>query len=218
MSDNAVYDAADLKEKIRRLRASRASLEQDRTRMEEEVTSLESHLAALRKELNIIGKVDTLQCAASDEFTEELNSEMMKKFRVMNDKLEMKILNNEIRAALPQLEKEAKSWEARAKGKQRTTSKNEKNQLSFPSVMLNSAEEIEEQIGMVLDERYKVKSLISHDVAVKKKEKTDICTEIANLRRRLSVLSEEETPLKIAHMKLKMSLLLENAKTLGKQQ
>lgn len=215
---DTVYDTSDLKEKIRRLRASRASLEQDRKNLEQEVAHLESVLAGLRQELNIIGKVDTLQCAATDEFTEEGNPEMMKKFRIMNDKLEMKILNQEIRGALQSLEKEAKSWEARAKGKAKISARNEKNQLLFPSVMLNSAAEIEDQIGMVMDERYKVKSLISHDVAVKKKEKVEICTEIANLRRRLSVLSEEETPLKIAHTKLRMSLLMENATTLGKQQ
>lgn len=212
MSDTAVYDAADLKEKIRRLRANRAELDLDRKAMEEESLRYENILASLRQELNIISNIDTLQCHASDEFTEEFNPEAMKKFKIMNDKLEMKILNQEIRTALPQLERDAKSWEVRSKGKLKSITKNEKNQMLFPSMMLNSTEEIEEQIGMVLDEKYKVKSLITHDLAVKKKEKAELCTEIANLRRRLSVLTEEEMPLVIAHSRLKVSLLMEGVR------
>ena len=218
MADTAVYDAADLKEKIRRLRATRAELEADRKAMEEESVRYENALASLRQELNIIGNIDTLQCHASDEFTEELNPEAMRKFKIMNDKLEMKILNQEMRMALPQLEKEAKRWEVRSKGQLKYATRNEKNQMSFPSMMLNSQEELEEQIGVVLDERYKVKSLVTHDIAVKKKEKAELCTEIANLRRRLSVLTEEEMPLQIAHSRLKVSLLLEGVKNENKGQ
>lgn len=218
MADTAVYDAADLKEKIRRLRATRAELEQDRKTMEEESLRYENMLTSLRQELNIIGNIDTLQCHASDEFTEEFNPEAMKKFKIMNDKLEMKILNQEIRTALPQLERDAKSWEVKSKGKLKSITKNEKNQMLFPSMMLNSQAEIEEQIGMVLDEKYKVKSLVTHDLAVKKKEKAELCTEIANLRRRLSVLTEEEMPLVIAHSRLKVSLLMEGGRLNNKAQ
>jgi septal ring factor EnvC (AmiA/AmiB activator) len=211
MAENGVYDVADLKEKIRRLRATRTALEDERRQLEADSAQLESQLASLRQELNIIGKVDKLQCAATDEFTEETNPESMKKFRIMNDKLEMKILNQEIRLALPQLEKEVKAWEAKSKGKMKSTLRNEKVQLQFPSMVLKSAEEIEEQIGQVLEERYRVKALVTNDIAARKKEKVEICTEIANLRRRLSVLSEEEAPLRIAHTKLKMALLSETA-------
>lgn len=186
--------------------------------MEEESLRYENMLASLRQELNIIGNIDTLQCHASDEFTEEFNPEAMKKFKIMNDKLEMKILNQEIRTALPQLERDAKSWEVKSKGKLKSITKNEKNQMLFPSMMLNSQAEIEEQIGMVLDEKYKVKSLVTHDLAVKKKEKAELCTEIANLRRRLSVLTEEEMPLVIAHSRLKVSLLMEGGRLNNKAQ
>ena len=211
MADTTVYDISDLKEKIRRLRATKAAQESERKTYETQCAELESQLAQLRKELNIIGKVDTLQCHASDEFTEESNPETMKKFRIMNDKLEMKIINQEIRLALPQLEKEVKSWEFKSKGRQKATSKNEKTHMQFPSVVLKSADEIEEQIGQVMEERYKIKSQISHDIAVKKKEKLEICTDIANLRRRLSVLLEEEAPLRAAHTSLNMALMTEAA-------
>lgn len=213
MVDNAVYDIPDLKEKIRRLRATRTAQEVERKQLEGDVSHLESRLASLRQELNIIGKVDKLQCAATDEFTEETNPETMKKFRVINDKLEMKILNQEIRLALPHLEKEVKSWEAKSKGKLKATLRNEKVQQQFPSVVLKSAEEIEDQIGQVMEEHYKVKALISSDVAGKKKEKVEICTEIANLRRKLALLLEEEAPLRIANTKLKMALLSETARS-----
>jgi chromosome segregation ATPase len=213
MVDNAVYDVSDLKEKIRRLRAARSAMEEERKQLESDCTQFEDKLSSLRQELNIIGKVDKLQCLATDEFTEDTNPETMKKFRVMNDKLEMKILNQEIRLALPQLEKEVKNWEAKSKGKVKATIRNEKTQMQFPSVVLKSAEEIEEQIGQVLEERYKVKALTTRDVAVKKKEKVDMCTEIASLRRRLSVLMEEEAPLRIAHTRLKVAYLSETALT-----
>jgi hypothetical protein len=217
MSANAVHDVADLKEKIRRLRATRAEYEQERKTLEEESSRYENQLSSLRQELNIIGNIDTLQCHASDEFTDEFNPEAMRKFKSMNDKLDMKILNQEIRAALPQLEREAKTWEAKAKGKLKSITRNERNQMLFPSMMLNSQEEIEEQIGVVLDEKYRIKSLISHDIAVQKKEKIELCTEIANLRRRLSVLSEEEMPLQMAHTRLKVALLLEGITTKNHQ-
>ena len=206
MSDT-VYDVPDLKEKIRRLRATKTGLEEERKQLEADCAQFESHFSSLRQELNIIGNVDKLQVNARDDFTEDSNPEAMKKFRLMNEKLEMKILIQEIRAALPQLEKEAKSWEAKARGDVLSSSRNEKTQQQFPSMILKSADELQEQIGTVLEEKFKIKSNISHDIATKKKEKLDICTEIASLRRRLSMLEEEVAPLQIAHLRLKMALL-----------
>jgi hypothetical protein len=203
------FDAADLKEKIRRLRQTKAQIEEDRKQMEDEMAKYENRLAGLRQELNIIGTIDHIQTGAADDFSEELNPEAMKKFRILSDKLDMKILNQEIRTVLPRLEKEANQWEQKSKGQYKISLRNEKNQLLFPSMMLMSTAEIEEQIGQVVEERYKVKSHASHDISVKKKEKVEVCADIAALRRRVSVLVGEKTPLLTARVKLRAALLLE---------
>ena len=117
-----------------------------------------------------------------------------------------------MRAALPQLEKEANKWEVKSKDNQRISNKNQKSHMLFPSVVLKPASEIEEQIGLVLDERHRVKTFMSHDIALKKKEKVDVCSEIAALRRRLSVLNEEKAPLQMAQFRLKAALQLEQGR------
>lgn len=60
-----------------------------------------------------------------------------------------------------------------------------------------------------MDDSFKIKSKISSDIELKKKEKLNICNEIATLRRRLTIYDQELEPLESNHMHLKNSFLEE---------
>ena len=60
-----------------------------------------------------------------------------------------------------------------------------------------------------MDDCFKIKSKISSDIDTKKKEKLNICNEIATLRRRLTIYDQELEPLESNHMRLKNALLEE---------
>lgn len=201
-----MYDAEDLKERIRSLRSARSQIDTERKQLEDELIFYERKFASLKKELNIIECTDDLRGTADDFVSEELNSELQKKFKLLNDKLDMKILNQEIRVALPYLEKVANSHESNAKGKQKISNKYEKDQKAFPSVILQPSSEVEEQVGLILEDHFKVKANISKDFSEKKKEKIAKCSDIASLRRQLATLSDEREMLLLKSIKLKVFL------------
>ena len=146
---NPVYDIADLKDKIRRFREERIQIDQDRTVLEEEIKLQEIKWNQIKQELNIIANTDDIRGnIPDDDSKEEYNPEMMKAFRIFNDKLDMKVLNEEIRTILPILEKEASELEYKATGKLKSTNKNDKAHKQFPSMILRSQQEIQEQIGI----------------------------------------------------------------------
>ncbi|KAJ1441739.1 hypothetical protein B484DRAFT_442623 [Ochromonadaceae sp. CCMP2298] len=205
MADTAIFDELDLKERIRKYRAARQHIDSERAQLEEEAEALEMRMASLRQEMNVLGSSELV----ADDCTEESNPEAMKRFRVWNDKLEMKILNQEMRLSLPHLERDAELWEGRSQGMQRATQKNAKDQTRFPSMVMRAAEEIEEHIGALVEERYTLKAQASAAVLAHKRDKAALCSDIAQLRRRLTIFGDEEGPLLGARTKLIAALQLE---------
>ena len=148
---NPVYDIVELKDKIRKLRDERIQIDHDKTIVEDEIKIFESKWNQIKQELNIISNTDDIRGKIpDDENKEEYNPDIIKAFRIFNDKLDMKILNDEIRNILPVLEKEALEWESKATGKLKITNKNDKAQKQFPSMILRSEQEIQDQIGTII--------------------------------------------------------------------
>lgn len=147
---NPVYDIVELKDKIRRFRDERIQIDQEKTILEDEIRQYESKWIQIKQELNIISNTDDIRGnIPDDENKEDYNPDVIKAFRIFNDKLDMKILNEEIRKILPILEKEALEGESKASGKLKVTNKNDKAQKQFPSMILRSELEIQDQIGII---------------------------------------------------------------------
>jgi len=128
-----IHDIIDLKDKIKKLKEERQINNQERDNLIIEINKYENKYNLMKQELNTISHMNDLRLNAIDDVdiddksvskrsndndsgNNEYNSSTLKSFRILSDKLDMKILNEEMRIVLPALEKEVLLWESKASG------------------------------------------------------------------------------------------------------
>lgn len=126
-----IHDIIDLKDQIKKLKEERQIISQERDNLLSEINKYENKYNLMKQELNTISHMNDLRLNAIDDKSvskrnndndsgnsNEYNSSTLKSFRILSDKLDMKILNEEMRNILPALEKEVLLWESKASGAQ----------------------------------------------------------------------------------------------------
>jgi hypothetical protein len=129
-----IHDIIDLKDQIKKLKEERQIISQERDNLLSEINKYENKYNLMKQELNTISHMNDLRLNAIDDVaiddksvskrnndndsgnSNEYNSSTLKSFRILSDKLDMKILNEEMRNILPALEKEVLLWESKASG------------------------------------------------------------------------------------------------------
>lgn len=129
-----IYDIIDLKDQIKKLKEERLINNQERDNLIIEINKYENKYNLMKQELNTITHMNDLRLNAIDDNdtddksvsnrnndngsgnNNEYNSSTLKSFRILSDKLDMKILNEEMRNVLPALEKEVLLWESKSSG------------------------------------------------------------------------------------------------------
>lgn len=128
-----IHDIIDLKDQIKKLKEERQINNQERDNLIIEINKYENKYNLMKQELNTITHMNDLRLNAIDDDNDdksvinrnndngngnnnEYNSSTLKSFRILSDKLDMKILNEEMRNVLPALEKEVLLWESKASG------------------------------------------------------------------------------------------------------
>ena len=129
-----IHDIIDLKDQIKKLKEERQINNQERDNLIIEINKYENKYNLMKQELNTISHTNDLRLNAIDYVdiddksvskrnndndsgnNNEYNSSTLKSFRILSDKLDMKILNEEMRNVLPALEKEVLLWESKASG------------------------------------------------------------------------------------------------------
>ena len=124
----------DIKADIKKLKEERQINNQERDNLIIEINKYENKYNLMKQELNTISHTNDLRLNAIDYVdiddksvskrnndndsgnNNEYNSSTLKSFRILSDKLDMKILNEEMRNVLPALEKEVLLWESKASG------------------------------------------------------------------------------------------------------
>lgn len=179
-------DPADLRIQIGKEKVVRAKVEADKKQLLIETSKSEALLRQLRNELSVLEPLDELRFAHDNETTDDFTADMSpadaKRFKIMNEKLEKSILNNEMRLAIPRLEAEVKQWESRArttakglnKQGKRDQEEEEKERSSGIPNLLKSDEEMEHDIGAAMDERFRLKAMLSKETEMKGREKASI--------------------------------------------
>ena len=160
MSNNkqAFYDIPELKEQIRKLKARRLELNAEKSQLELDLQELDKKALTLRSEINVLGAFDDAKYEDnSDGNKNEEDVALDKKFYEANRKLEISILNVEIRNALPNLEKEALACEEIAFRSERILKQSELEHKSLPDLYLYSQSEIASEVAKLSESKNSMK-------------------------------------------------------------
>ena len=206
---SSLYDAHDLKDQIRKLKGIRVQLESEKAALEEEAAKGEIKLTALKQEYNLLAPTDEIRFTGDDSEGGDIALIDNKRFKQLNQKLDMQILITEIRAALPQLEAEVAKWESKVKGTTKTATRSEKEEQKYPPLLLKTADEIDDIIGSKFDEQFQLKAQITSDLNNLKQIKQRLSNEIAHARRSLSALYDEKELIVLSNKNIDNALFQE---------
>eukprot|EP01036_Dinobryon_divergens_P026854 gene26854-35546_t len=184
-----VYDVEDLKAQIRQLRSTRSALQQESEVLEKEIASLQEKADAIKQQLSIESVNDELRMIGSDVLNDPVNDESaddsvdVRRFKLLNDKMDKQILNQDTRQHLPQLEALALTWEKTMWDAQKIAKRNEREQTLFPQYSEN------------LQKLSVVKAQAAREAEAQRGRKVPLCQEINLLRRQINALYEEKESL-----------------------
>jgi hypothetical protein len=190
------YDFIRLRDEVQLLRKKRSQLIAEQGNLRREILQNEEFMNANRQQLNILQPIDEIRQHGGDLDNIGVSPETSDDLSLISKdrKLEIEILNTEIRAALVQLESEALSWELKAHKIFKSLNSKVKSTAGFlsnASFITKSAEEIEDNITFGIGARLKLNLLLARELDAKKAEKRDISNEIARVRTELSAAMEE---------------------------
>lgn len=226
-----LFDLHDVKDEIKKWKLKKSQLDEDKHFLNEEIEKANAKLSGLRHELNILKPIDEVRLFQDegsgvgntlfDIDTRNGGSRNAKDIRnfqlncnTMNAKLEMQIINEEIRAVLPKLEAEVALWENSAKDSKKSASKSGKSHDQLVSNLIKPVAEIEQLIGEQLDVRFQLKAQIAKDLEMKKHAKNQVVQEVAGLRRSISQLLDAKESLTNSAPEYLAELLCEEERVL----
>jgi uncharacterized protein YlxW (UPF0749 family) len=138
-------DIHELRDQIKRLTASIKQGEEEQQRLQKETTSLENKLASLKMEGNVLLALDQVRFQDLTQRTPDEENIGSKSFLEADLKLELSILNADIRRILPALEKEALIAEERFQVSADALSKqNKRKSKLFSNSTSNEDKDVEE--------------------------------------------------------------------------
>lgn len=196
------YDILDLKDEIKKLKIRRTELIQERTTIQNEITVFDALRTTLQQESNILSPLDELRFVGDDDTNTNGSADPNtdKRHAEMDRKLELQILNSDIRAALAGLEAEAIRCELQthklqvsAEASSYNFSKDNINNLTF---LLKSKEEIENDITNGITAREQLSQALSREVEARRQEKTALSADIGRIREEISLILDEQDILK----------------------
>lgn len=193
-ADDLPYDILDIKNDIRKLKGRKLELISERKEIQNEIDVCETKRNALRQELNILGPLEDLQfdngeiladTVGTDPATDQRHAEM-------DRKLELQILNSDIRAALVSLEADAIRCELHTSQLESAANASSHHfDTSSLSFLLKSRDEIENDISNGILSHQKLKQSFSRDVELRRREKSQLSADIGRLSEELSAVVDE---------------------------
>lgn len=148
MSSN--IDLIAIKDEIKRYKSRGNEIEKENKRIAAELSNVSARNATLKTEFGILSCMEeirfhdnVLDAAEAGEIVFD------KKFREANMKLEIQILNDEIRHVIPKLEQEAAANEGAVKGLIKHQSEVNEELAMFPTQFLIGSEEAQRKIDIL---------------------------------------------------------------------
>jgi len=221
---DSFFDPEELRKIIKDVKIQCIALEKQQRVLSEENVRYEEKCAALQREFNILSALaeaesleeDTGGAFSSDEVCASSNEQ--RKWAEAERKLELQILNADIRSALFKLEADALQAETtiHSLGKQAsiiTQGGKEGSDKAVPTSMFQkSLDELEEDMGATVEARVKLRALMALDADAKRKEKTALMGKISVMRDQLYSLLDEREALREALKNVQLNLHGEEAR------
>jgi len=152
--ENQPFDMQDLKDQVRRLRASKDEVERECEEIEAKNLTLESELQRLQRDRVALGdSVDAKQLveppSSADSYTKgtDGNAAFNKDFVEANMKLELTLLTAELKRILPSLEQDALRWEKMANAAEKERNGDDAGIVTrIPQVFLKHPDELKAEL------------------------------------------------------------------------
>ena len=221
----AFYDPEELRKLIKDVKIQVIALEKEQSALEEENGRLEDKVGGLQREFNILSAMAEAQTLEEDvEGGGESGgggggtAAEQKRWAEADRKLEVQILNAEIRGVLSKLEADALQAESNihSLGKQASVvtagGDASSGKAVATSMFQKSLEELEADMGETVEARVKLRALMALDADAKRKEKTALIGQIAATRDQLYSLLDERESLREASKNVSLNLNSEDAR------
>lgn len=201
-------DIPALKDQIRELKARKLELETEKADLLHQNLMYETKASECKQELNVLSAVNELRYAVIEDGATIFTLKMME----ANRKLELQILNPEIKGALPILESQALEWEAKVNVYEKSAQEANARHRVLPKNLMLSSDEIVEEIGKLYESRVRLKTVMTQEVENRKQMKLSLSKEIRSLR---DVAQRAEEDIQIAQStatKAKLKLMAEEVR------
>lgn len=178
----STIDIIAVKDEIKRYKARLVELDRENKSLNTELSTLTDRKTARRVEQNILACMEEIRF--HDESTEISSGadNFDKKFREANMKLEISILNEEIRAVLPRLEMDVAAQEQRVKQCQRALKEQQAEMSLIPKTYLIDPKDMMEKIGQLKKQRDTIqcKHSFQNDILLRFKQIFDFLSDYIN--------------------------------------
>mmetsp|Transcript_11571 Transcript_11571/g.21478 ORF Transcript_11571/g.21478 Transcript_11571/m.21478 type:complete len:308 (+) Transcript_11571:94-1017(+) len=209
----ASTDDVVLKDQIRVLRAQQQSMKEEKLRLEKSIQSSELKCNALKMEANILAALDEVRFQELEDPVESHSTHdetiFNRQFIEKNLKLELQILNSELRQSLPKLEKQAIRHEDKRNEMSDELRKVKKRIESLPIV---SQEELQAQEEALLEKKQLLHEQIDKMNRNSAKERNDNIRTLAKLRAEVNGVDDDLSHERDRAQRFKLLLLDEQGK------
>lgn len=218
-TDEKHLDEENLRKLVIDLRTESQRLLNEGEVLDADIKQGESASSALKQQYNIIGAAADISGWDSQlEFNPHGDAKNLvipeadKKWLEANRKLEVKILNDEIRSVLGRMEKEALTYESNIFAIEKAALQAQEKQKLLPALLNKSSSELEEEMGLIIEKRLKVKTMMKRESESAQKGKIGLLNKVSMLREQLCSLVDEREALKASCFGLTSSLATEESR------
>jgi hypothetical protein len=194
-----VLDTNDLRDRIRKLKVQQQELNQTIDDLNNEIAQKEKKLNDTKYARMVVDPDPELRMHPVDGNADDSDLIDDVKFRVMNEKLEMQILINEIRNSLRPLEKEVRYKEVLANKGAKSAAKAGKSKTAekFPVLFLDF-ESIEEKLKELMDDMIRSKRERTEYIEQERQINQNLSEQIAKYRVEYARAERERDSLRLA--------------------
>lgn len=205
-----VHDVLDLKDRIKELKTIQEDLQKEREVLLVDIANKEKLFAKLRQELTLLEPSKDLRWQNTDLASESAFSQAeITKYNLLNEKLDMQVLIQELHQALPALELKMKLFESRAQTYSKSLPKNvktlvqqtnaqlqAKNTSDTESALWKNSNELEELIATVVGEIVERKTEQVKRCVKAQQRSEQLVHDIFPLRQSVELMFQERAMLK----------------------
>lgn len=207
MASAEVYDAVELRMMIKKLKARKSELLSESVGLKQQLNDLSLTYANARQNVNALGVDDEIRMFEGDD-TVVLD----KKFLAADRKLDVQILNQEIKAVLPRLEQDAVRWEQQMHGFEKQSQSAAAGVAQIPSHLTKPTAELEEMLTALTEQKAKLIASVKLENERKTQQLKSAKIDVHKLRTQITAMVEQHSLVQQSVNRLRSAVLSEETR------